>query len=261
MRAELSSIQLKSHDDIEKMRRANLIVYEVLQKLTEMVVPGVTTRDLDTKASELTKERGAASAFYGYGGHSSHIPPFPGVICASRNDAIVHGIPNDVPLEDGDIISIDYGCVLDGFYGDSATTVPVGKISTRAQELLTVTEASLEAAIAAVKPGNRIGDISWAVQSLCERHGFGIVREFVGHGIGRKMHEPPAVPNFGRAGQGRVLKPGMVIAIEPMVTVGSFETKLLDDGWTAVTKDGSLSAHFEHTVAITDHGHYVLSRP
>ncbi|MBP9838621.1 MAG: type I methionyl aminopeptidase, partial [Proteobacteria bacterium] len=177
------------------------------------------------------------------------------------NEAIVHGLPNSTPLKEGDILSIDYGCVFEGYYGDSAITVPIGKISAENQKLLDVTKQSLEEAILACKPGNRIGDISEAVQVLVEKNGFGIIREFVGHGIGTAMHEPPPVPNFGKAGQGRVLKPGMVIAIEPMVSVGSFNVKVLADGWTAVTADGSMAAHFEHTVAITDNGCWVLSRP
>lgn len=255
------SIQLKSPQEIEKMRRANMIVYEVLQTLEEMIVPGVTTYDLDAKAGEMTKERGARSAFLGYPASNPQIQSFPGVICASKNEEIVHGIPNKTPLKEGDILSVDYGCQIDGFYGDSARTFAVGKIEEGAEKLLRVTKDSLEAAIGACQVGQRIGDISAAVQSLVEAEGFGVVREFVGHGIGRSMHEPPHVPNFGKPGQGRLLKAGLVLAIEPMVTVGSFETKLLSDGWTAVTKDASLSAHFEHTVAITDKGPYVLSRP
>lgn len=255
------AIELKSKEDIAIMRRANMIVYEVLQLLREMVVPGVTTRDLDAKAKEFTLEKGAKPAFLGYPSSTPGVGPFTGVICASRNEAIVHGLPDDQPLVEGDIISIDYGCVIDGFFGDSAVTVPVGKVSSQAEELLEVTAQSLEDAIRECYAGNRIGDISAAVQRRVEKHGFGIIREFVGHGIGRAMHEPPHVPNFGHAGQGRVLKPGLVIAIEPMVAVGSYETRILDDGWTAVTKDGSLAAHFEHTVAITDGDPYVLSRP
>ncbi len=255
------SIQLKSKAEIEIMRKAGMIVYEVLQVLREMVAPGVTTLDLDRKALELTEKAGAKPAFLNYPASNRKAPPFPGVICASKNDAIVHGIPDSVPLKEGDIISIDYGCTFEGFYGDSATTVPVGKIEPLHEKLLQVTEQSLQDAITQCQAGNRIGDIGYAVQSRVEKHGFGIVREFVGHGIGRAMHEPPHVPNFGAAGQGRILKPGLVIAIEPMITTGSFETKLLEDGWTAVTRDGSFAAHFEHTVAITDSGPYVLSRP
>lgn len=255
----MSNIQLKSKSDIEKMRRACGIVREVLQALTEMVAPGITTADLDAKALELTKARGATPAFLGYPSANAGVKPFPGVICASLNEAIVHGIPNSRPLREGDILSIDYGCMIDGFFGDSATTVAVGKISDVAAKLLKVTEGSLQRAIEQCLPGNRIGDISHAVQSYVEQHGFHVVREFVGHGIGRAMHEAPQVPNFGPSGQGRPLRPGLVIAIEPMVTVGTFETKLLDDGWTAITKDASLAAHFEHTVAITESKPLVLT--
>lgn len=255
------TIQLKTKAEIELMRRANMLVYEVLQALKEMVRPGVTTGELDFRAGELTRANNAQSAFLGYPASRSDVKPFPAYICASVNDAIVHGLPNDEPLKEGDIVSIDYGCVVDGFYGDSAITVPVGHISPRAMELLDVTNESLGLAIDQCQKGKRIGDISSAVQTRVEAAGFGVIREFVGHGIGRAMHEPPHVPNYGRPGQGRVLKPGLVIAIEPMVAAGSFETKLLEDGWTAVTSDGSLAAHFEHTVAITDTGPYVLSRP
>ncbi len=254
-------MELKSKSEIDILREANLIVADVLSELEAMVEPGVTTNQLNQKAAELTKKHGAKSAFLGYPAPSPGVEAFPGLICASLNDAIVHGIPNDVPLKEGDILSVDYGCEHKGFFGDSARTIPVGDISDETQRLLDVTKASLEAAIEQCQAGNRIGDISNAVQTVVEKAGFGIVREFVGHGIGRNMHEPPHVPNFGRQGQGRVLKPGLVIAIEPMVTIGSFETKLLEDGWTAVTRDGSLAAHFEHSVAITADGPIVLSRP
>jgi len=255
------TIPLKTKDEISLMRSANLIVHEVLQALQEMVVPGVTTADLDRKARELTNKAGAVSAFLDYPSSSEGVIPFPGVICSSRNEEIVHGIPNDVPLKEGDIISIDYGCCYKGYFGDSAITVAVGKINAEATRLLEVTKQSLQDAIAQCRSGNRIGDISAAVQRCVEAAGFGVVREFVGHGIGRAMHEPPQVPNFGKPEMGRILKPGMVLAIEPMVTVGSFDVKVLDDGWTAVTRDGSLAAHFEHTVAITNSDPFVLSRP
>ena len=255
------SIQLKSKAEIDVMRRANMVVYEVLQSLREIARPGVTTLDLDRHAAELTTKLGAKSAFLGYPASSRNVPDFPGVICSSVNEEIVHGIPSKRVLNEGDIISIDYGCVVDGFFGDSAVTLAIGKISAQAENLLTTTQASLEDAIKECYSGNRIGDISNAVQSRVERAGFGVIREFVGHGIGRNMHEPPHVPNFGQAGQGRILKPGLVLAIEPMVAVASYETKVLEDGWTAVTKDGSLAAHFEHTVAITEGEPYVLSRP
>ncbi len=255
------TIQLKSPTEVEVMRRANMIVFEVLQALSQMVRPGVTTADLDERAREITKEKGVKAAFLGYPSSSRGVEPFPGVICASVNEAIVHGVPNKVPLKSGDIVSIDYGCVYEEYFGDSALTVAVGEISTEAKKLLSITEQALEDAISQCVAGNRIGDISAAVQSRVEGNGFSVVREFVGHGIGRAMHEPPHVPNFGVRGQGRVLREGMVLAIEPMVTAGSAEAKVLADGWTAVTRDKSYAAHFEHTVAITDGKPYVLSRP
>ena len=255
------SITLKSKDELSIMRRANMVVFEVHQALAEIVVPGVTTKEIDDLAHRLCKEKGAVPAFLGYPASSPRVEAFPGVICASANDVIVHGIPDNKPLNEGDILSIDFGCCLDGFYGDSAYTLPVGVVSNESKRLLEVTASSLENAIEQCVIGNRIGDISHAVQRQVEAQGFGIVKEFVGHGIGRKMHEPPHVPNFGKPGKGRILKAGMVLAIEPMVTAGGFETKILEDGWTAVTKDGSLAAHFEHTVAITENGPYVLSRP
>ena len=255
------SIELKTEAEIEIMRQADLLVYRVLTELQEMIAPGVTTAQLNARAIEITEEAGAEAAFLNYPASAPNVPPFPGVICASVNEVIVHGIPNDVPMKEGDIISIDYGCCLNGFYGDAAKTVAVGKIDPEVQRLLDVTEQSLEDAIEQCQPGNRIGDISNAVQKRVEDNGFGVVREFVGHGIGRSMHEPPHVPNFGSPGMGRVLRPGMVLAIEPMVTAGAYEAKVLEDGWSAVTKDGSMSAHFEHSVAITENGPYVLSRP
>ncbi|MCB0359035.1 MAG: type I methionyl aminopeptidase [Bdellovibrionales bacterium] len=254
------SIQLKSKAEIDKMRQANLLVCSVLDKLESMVRPGVTTAELDAVARDMTVAAGATPAFLGYPSSAKNVQPFPGVICSSVNEVIVHGIPNDIPLQEGDIISVDYGCCLDGFFGDAARTIPVGRVAEEAALLLKVTREALEAAIGVCVAGNRIGDISHAVQSRVERDGFGVVREFVGHGIGRAMHEPPHVPNFGAAGQGRILKPGMVLAIEPMVTQGSYEARVLDDGWTAVTKDGKLAAHFEHSVAITDGEPFVLSR-
>ena len=255
------SISLKTDEQLAIMRRANLLVYEVLQVLAKMVVPGITTVELDEKAREMLKERGAEPAFLGYPSSCKGVQPFPGVICASRNEEIVHGIPNRVPLMSGDILSIDFGCKIDGYYGDSAITVAVGEVNKEVERLMCVTRECLEAAILQCVDGNRIGDISWAVQEKAEKAGFGVVREFVGHGIGQAMHEPPHVPNFGKPNQGRVLKEGMVIAIEPMITEGSFDTKTMPDGWTASTKDGKMAAHFEHTVAITKKGPYVLSRP
>jgi methionyl aminopeptidase len=255
------SIHLKTREEIELMRQASMIVYEVHQALGEMVRPGVSTLELNAKADEICKRHRAIPAFLGYPSATPGVGPFPGVICASRNEVIVHGIPSNEPLCAGDILSIDFGCSYQGYFGDAAVTYAIGDVSETAERLLRVTAQGLEEGIKQCRSGRRIGDISAAVQGAVEQNGFGIVREFVGHGIGRQMHEPPHVPNFGRAGQGRLLKPGMVLAIEPMVTVGSYETKILSDGWTAVTRDGSLSAHFEHTVAITEEGPYVLTRP
>lgn len=254
-------IELKNKAEIEILRRANLVVYDVLHRLSELVRPGVTTKELDAKAKEWTLAAGAIPAFVNYPSSTPGVAPFPGVICSSVNEVIVHGIPDNRPLLDGDILSIDFGCFLDGFCGDSALTVAVGKISEEAQKLLDVTKQSLDDAIAQCYVGNRIGDISHAVQKRAEGAGFGVVRELVGHGIGRKMHEPPHVPNFGRPAQGRPLKAGLVLAIEPMITAGSFETKVAADGWAVLTKDVSLAAHFEHSVAITDKGPIVLSKP
>lgn len=254
-------IQLKSQAELDKMRKASMVVYEVHQHLKEMVKPGVTTADLDAVAKEICIKQGAIPAFLNYPSSQRGVGPFPGVICSSPNEVIVHGIPDNVPLKEGDIISIDFGCSIEGYFGDSAWTHPVGEVSEEAKKLLHFTEASLERAIEQCQVGGRIGDISYAVQNLVEREGLGVVREFVGHGIGSRMHEPPHVPNYGRPGQGRPLKAGMVLAIEPMITAGAFDVKILADGWTAVTRDGSLAAHFEHTVAITDKGPWVLTRP
>ena len=254
------SIQLKTRDEMETMRRANLVVHRVLCELREMVAPGVSTKELDERARAISEEEGVKPAFLGYPS-STGAKPFPGVICASVNEAIVHGIPNEMPLKAGDIVSVDYGCQIDGFFGDSAVTIPVGEIAAETQKLLEVTKQSLDDAILHCQVSNRLGDVSAAVQKRVEENGFNVVREFVGHGIGRAMHEPPQVPNFGDAGQGRKLKEGMVLAIEPMVTVGAYQARILDDGWTAVTADSSLSAHFEHTIAITNDGPDILSMP
>ena len=255
------AIELKSKSDLEKMRAAGLIVYKVLSELRAMVEPGVTTLDLNNRAAELTAQAGAEPAFLNYPSRARDVPPFSGVICASVNEEIVHGIPGKRKLQEGDIISIDYGCKLNGFFGDSAITVAVGQVSPEAEKLLKMTEESLYLALKQCVVGNRIGDISNAVQSHVEPHGLGVVREFVGHGIGRQMHEEPHIPNFGRPGQGRPLKAGMVFAIEPMITTGSHDIQVLEDGWTAVTADGSLAAHFEHTVAITEKGPIIMTKP
>jgi len=239
------------------MRRANVIVAEVLQDLKLRVAPDVTTLELDTIAEELTLKKKAIPAFKGYsvGGRI-----YPRCLCASINDEIVHGIPSNRALRDGDIIGLDYGVIYDGFYGDSAITVGVGKVSDEAQRLMDVTEQCLYRGIQELHEGKRLGDLGAAVQRLAESAGFSVVRAFVGHGIGKKLHEEPPVPNYGEPDRGLRLKEGMVLAIEPMVNVGSYEVEIKEDGWTAVTKDGSLAAHFEHSVAITKDGPYILSQ-
>lgn len=246
-------IVIKSPSQLDKMRAAGRIVAEVLARLKEEIKPGATTAALDQIAEKACVKAGAKPAFKGYGG-------FPYAICASPNDRIVHGFPDDRPLEPGDILSIDFGVLYKGYYGDSAFTAPVGEIDAGARELVAATEESLQKAIDQAVPGGRLSDVSHAVQSWVEPKGFSVVREFVGHGIGQRLHESPQIPNFGPPGQGPRLKPGMVLAIEPMINVGVPDVKILEDGWTAVTQDGKLSAHFEHTVAITDQGPEILTR-
>ena len=246
-------IVCRSAAELERMKAAGQLVGEVLSALSAAVAPGVTTADLDATAEKMIRERGATPAFKGYHG-------YPATICASVNDEVIHGIPSGKrALEEGDIISIDVGAQLDGYFGDSAITLPVGRVSEDAALLLRVTEESLYKAIAVVKPGARVSDIGHAVQHHVEGFGFSVVREFVGHGIGEKMHEDPQVPNYGDPGRGPRLSEGMVLAIEPMVNAGKPAVKVLSDGWTAVTKDRSLSAHFEHTVAVTADGPWILT--
>ena len=235
------------------MRVAGRIVAEVLAILREKIAPGMTTLELDRIAESECLKRGGVPAFKGYGG-------FPFSICASPNDRVVHGFADQNPLREGDILSIDFGVIYDGFYGDAAVTVPVGRIDREKERLLRVTEKSLDLAIQASVVGGRLSDISHAVQSYVEREGFSVVREFVGHGIGRKLHESPQIPNFGPRGQGPRLKAGMTLAIEPMINAGEHGVKILEDGWTAITVDGRPSAHFEHTVAITEDGPEILTR-
>jgi methionyl aminopeptidase len=243
----------RSAAEIAKMRVANQFVAEVLAALEAAVAPGVTTADLDRLAEQLVRDGGAVPAFKGYRG-------YPATLCASVNEEVVHGIPSAArKLAEGDVISLDVGVKLGGYFGDSAVTVPVGKISETAARLLQVTRESLDRAIAQVQVGGRLSDIGHAVQAWVEMHGFSIVREFVGHGIGEKLHEEPQIPNYGQPGRGPRLEAGMVLAIEPMVAQGRPETKVLADGWTAVTRDGSLAAHFEHTVAVSADGPIVLS--
>jgi methionyl aminopeptidase len=246
-------IVCKSPAEIEKMRAASALVADVLGELAAMVGPGVSTLDLDAAAERLVRDAGAQPAFKGYRG-------YPATICASVNEQVIHGIPSTQPLVEGDIISLDMGVKMDGFFGDSAITVPVGRIPDRAAELLRVTQASLEKGIEQVRLGGRVSDIGHAIQAHVEAHGFSVVREFVGHGIGASLHEDPQIANYGDPGRGPRLAEGMTLAIEPMVNVGKPGVKMLADGWTAVTRDGSLSAHFEHTVAVTKNGPLVLTR-
>jgi methionyl aminopeptidase len=244
----------KSPDEIEKLRKVNLAVSAVLDACEAACKPGVSTWDLNEVADRKLKELGAKSAFLGYHG-------YPAVLCTSVNEVVVHGIPRkDVILKEGDIIGLDFGCFIDGYCGDSARTIKIGKVSEEAEKLVEATKRSLEKAIEACVSGNRLQDIGWAVQSYVEELGYSVVRTFVGHGIGREMHEDPPVPNYGSPGRGIRLKPGLVLAIEPMVNAGVPEVRTLDDHWTAVTVDGRLSAHFEHSVAITENGPWVLSR-
>ncbi len=245
-------IVCKSPAEIERMRPANLLVARLLRELREAVRPGVTTADLDRLAEKRIREAGGEPAFKGYHG-------YPATICASVNEQVIHGIPSSRVLVEGDILSIDVGAVVDGFYGDAAITVPVGPISERAAELLRVTEESLYKGIAQARVGGRVSDIGHAVQRHVEAHGFSVVREFVGHGIGSAMHEEPQIPNYGEPGRGPRLAEGMVLAIEPMINMGRPAVKVLEDGWTAVTRDGSLSAHFEHTVCVTASGPVILT--
>ncbi len=243
-------ITLKSASEIDKMRRAGRIVAEVLEGMREHVAPGVATAELNELAESIIYGYGAIPSFKGYPSGSAH--PFPASICASVNEELVHGIPGPRVLQEGDIISIDVGAILDGYHGDAALTLPVGKISPETQRLLEVTEGALYEGIAAAKVGNRSGDISAAIQSYVESRGYNVVREYTGHGIGRSMHEDPQVPNHGQPGRGAPLRKGMTVALEPMVLTGDVRVKVLDDHWTVVSRDGKLTGHFEHTIAITN---------
>jgi methionyl aminopeptidase len=248
------AILIKSPAEIEKMRISGKALRQVHDAIAPFVKPGATTMDLENVAVRKIAELGAIAAFKGYHG-------YPSALCTSINEEVVHGIPSEKRvLKEGDILSIDCGVIIDGFYSDAAVTYPVGKVSSETQKLLDVTLASLEAAIQQCQVGGRLFDISAAVQEMCEAAGFGVVRDFVGHGIGKSMHEDPQLPNFGDAGKGPRLKAGMVLAIEPMINAGGPEVRVLKDGWTAVTVDGGYSAHFEHTVAITKDGPKVLTR-
>lgn len=252
----------KSPAELQTMRKAGLLVYRILMRLKEMVKPGITTLDLETEAERMMQEAGAKPAFKGY-----YVPAaggrYPFVLCTSVNEEVVHGMPSAKRvLKEGDIVSIDTGVAVDGYYGDAAITVPVGRVSEPVGRLLRVTEESLELAISQMKAGNRLFDVCGAIERHVTQNGFSVVREFVGHGIGASLHEEPQVPNYvDRRNENPRLKEGMVLAIEPMVNAGQPETKVLSDRWTAVTRDGSYAAHFEHTVAVTSNGPWVLTRP
>jgi methionyl aminopeptidase len=252
------NIELKTAKEIEKMRVAGKVVGEILEKLSEIIKPGITTKDIDVFSEKYIRSLKMLPAFFGVQGMKY---PFPSSACVSVNDEVVHGIPNaSRVLKSGDIVSVDMGVLYEGYYGDAAKTYAVGSIATPAAKLLRVTEQSLQKGIEQALPGNRLGDISCAVQETAENGGFSIVRDFVGHGIGRSLHEYPQIPNYGKADTGVKLLPGMVLAIEPMVNAGGYEVYMLDDDWTVVTRDGSLSAHFEHTVAITEDGYEILTK-
>jgi len=245
---------LKNSWEIELLRKANAIVMEVLLSLKEEVEPGKTTLEFEELALKICEKKKVKPAFKGYRG-------YPYALCVSINEEVVHGMPReDRVLKEGDIVSFDFGVIYEGYYGDAAITVPVGKVSEEAERLMKVTEEALYRGIEKARFGNRIGDISYAIQSYVESSGFGVIREFVGHGVGRNLHEPPEVPNFGKPGRGPRIEIGMTLAIEPMVSAGDWRVKILEDGWTAVTRDGSLAAHFEHSIAVTPKGPEILSR-
>ena len=243
-------IYLKTEEEIELLRKANLLVSATLAEIAKIVRPGVTTRKLDTLAEQFIRDHGATPTFKGFPASFAGAEPFPASLCTSVNNVVIHGIPDDVPLKEGDIVSVDCGTCLDGFCGDSCYTFCVGEVDEETRRLLRITKESLYRGIAAALPGNRIGDIGAAVQQHCESHGYGVVREFVGHGIGHDMHEEPPVPNYGRPGTGKLLKNGLCIAIEPMITRGNNAIALMPDRWGVTTRDMSRAAHFEHTIAI-----------
>jgi methionyl aminopeptidase len=246
-------IRLKQPNEVDILRKAGKILSSIVVPLQSSLTSGMSTKDIDLKAEELIYKNKVVSAFKGYRG-------FPGTACISVNEGVVHGIPGQRIVKDGDIVSLDIGIIHEGYYSDTAVTVPVGNISADNQRLLDVARGSLSRGIEQARVGNRLSDISFAVQSFVEMHGFSVVRDFVGHGIGKQLHEEPEIPNYGRAGQGPVLAEGMVFAIEPMVNMGSHRTKILNDGWTVVTEDGKPSAHFEHTIVITSKGPEILTQ-
>lgn len=243
----------KSKKELEKMRAAGRLIAQVREALRGMVAPGVTTLELDRVAEKMIRDAGALPTFKGYHG-------FPYSICASVNEQVVHGFPSDYVLKEGDIFSLDCGATLEGFVGDTATTIPVGRVSEDRLRMIHIAEECLERAIAQCLPGKHLGDLGWAVQSHAEAHGYGVVRDYVGHGIGRKMHEDPQIPNYGKPGKGERIRAGYVFAIEPMINMGTHQTKVLKDGWTVITLDGLPSAHVEHTVAVTEDGPEILTQ-
>jgi len=250
---EAPVIELKSAREIALMRRGGHILADVVDRLREVVRPGISTLEIDEDVEGFIRSRGALPAFKGYRG-------FPATVCISINEEVVHGIPSaHRRVKEGDIVGLDLGCIVEGYYADCAFTLAIGDVPPKVQQLLDVTRDSLDVAVAECRPGRRLSDVSHAVQAHVEGHGFSVVSAFVGHGIGRALHEDPQIPNFGDPGRGPQLRAGMVLAIEPMVTMGSYDVKVLDDGWTAVTRDGSLAAHFEHTIAITEAGPEVLT--
>ena len=246
-------IRLKNANEVDILRKAGKILSSIVMQLQGSLTSGMSTKDIDLKAEELIRKNKVTAAFKGYRG-------FPGVACISVNEVVVHGIPDKRVIKDGDIVSLDLGIIYEGYYSDTAVTVPIGVVSADVRRLLDVTQASLMRAIEQARVGNRLSDISFAVQSFVEMHGFSVVRDFVGHGIGKQLHEEPEIPNYGRAGQGPVLAEGMVFAIEPMVNMGTHRTHILKDGWTVVTEDGKPSAHFEHSIVIMNSGPEILTQ-
>jgi len=246
-------IRIKNANEVDILRKAGKILSSIVAQLQSSLASGMSTKDIDLKAEELIRQNKVISAFKGYRG-------FPGCACISVNEGVVHGVPGPRVIKDGDIVSVDIGIIYEGYYSDTAVTVPIGNISPEVRRLLDVAQASLFRGIEQARAGNRLSDISFAVQSFVEMHGFSVVRDFVGHGIGRQLHEDPEIPNYGRAGQGPVLAEGMVFAIEPMVNMGTHRTKVLSDHWTVVTEDGKPSAHFEHTIVITANGPEILTK-
>jgi methionyl aminopeptidase len=251
---KVQGILIKSANEVDILRKAGKILSSIVTQLQSSLTSGMSTKDIDLKAEELIRQNKVVAAFKGYRG-------FPGVACISVNEGVVHGIPGSRIVRDGDIVSVDIGIIYEGYYSDTAVTVPIGNISPEIRRLLDVAQTSLSRGIEQARVGNRLSDISFAVQSFVEMHGFTVVRDFVGHGIGRQLHEEPEIPNYGRPAQGPVLQEGMVFAIEPMVNMGTHRTKILSDGWTVVTEDGKPSAHFEHTIVITAQGPEILTSP